>query len=273
MGLADIKLVVLNFNLQMKDKVGNESEIPLFRKQGSLFLHGATGAGKTTMLEKTMGKSPEELKEVTHTIGGEVHLVSEGKESPIMVTDVGGDMIFEDERLRTLNEIRPLAILLLLDHAPRKPKTFAGTDIEFGELYKCPPKGLLPEDETHPVRVRYEQHIRAIQELKRIFFVSPAVADQCRLVLPIVNKRDSWEALGYSLHIFTDWYFEALQELNTVLSNNHIKWHRPIGISGKYEGFGKAMDIVGQYGGQEMLIYVSSFLNLTLRVPTSQKPK
>ena len=265
MGLADIKLLVLNFNLQMKDRTGNDSGIPLFRKQGSLFLHGASGAGKTTMLEKTIGKSPEELKEVTHTIGGETHLISEGNDSPTMVTDVGGDVVFEDDRLRALNEVRPLAILLLLDHAPR--------NMEHADLYKCPPKGNLPDDEGHPVRQRYEQHIRAIQELKRIFFVSPAVADQCRLVLPIVNKRDAWEAQGYSLHIFTDWYFEALQELNTVLSNNHIKWHRPIGITGKYEGFGESLDIVGKYGGQEMFVYISSILNLTLRVPLNQKPK
>lgn len=273
MGLADIKLVVLNFNLQMKDRTGKDSGIPLFRKQGSLFLHGASGAGKTTMLEKAVGKSPEELKEVTHTIGGETHIIGEGNDSQTMVTDVGGDVVFQDERLRTLNQIRPLAILLLLDHAPRKPETFTGSDADFGKLYKCPPKGILPEDETHPVRVRYEYHIRAIQELKRIFFVSPAVADQCRLVLPIVNKRDAWESLGYSLHIFTDWYFEALQELNTVLSNNHIKWHRPVGVTGKYEGFGESLDIVGKYAGQEMFVYLSSFLNLTLRVPLSQKPK
>lgn len=265
MGLADIKLLVLNVNLLPKDRTETNLSDRLIRKQGSMFLHGASGVGKTTMLERTTGKSPEELKEVVHTIGGETHLVGGKSEDPTMVMDYGGDQVFADERLRSLNELRPLAILMLLDHAPR--------GYEYDPVYKCPPKGNLPRDEGDPIRVRYEQHMKAISELRRILFVSPSVAEQCRIVLPIVNKRDAWEAQGYTLHIFTDWYFDALQELNTVLIHNRITWHRPVGVTGKYEGFGDALNIVNKHSGKEMVVRLADnpFINITLRFPTSRK--
>jgi hypothetical protein len=106
-----------------------------------------------------------------------------------------------------------------------------------------------------------------------ILYVSPVVADHCRLVLPLVNKRDAWEAQGYSLPIFTDWYFEALTELNNTLMNNRIKWHKPIGVTGRYEGFGDSWELIENLGGKELFVNVSSILDLSLRVPLTNKSR
>jgi hypothetical protein len=262
MGLFDVNLVVLNLDLELKDRTRRQSGNALFRKQGSLFLHGASGTGKTTMLEKSTGKSYEELKTISRTIGAELHLANEG-EGTFMITDVGGDPVFENERHRMLNEVKPLAIVILLDHAPRT--------MENEEAYRCPPNGNLPKDKSHPIRVRHEEHIRTIQELREVFYVSPAVAERCRLVVPLINKRDAWENLGYSLPIFTDWYFNALTELNNTLINNKIKWRKPIGVSGKHEGFGASWKLIEKLSGKELYVNISTILNLTLRVPLTNK--
>ena len=262
MSLFDMKLTVLNLDLNLKDRTKTNSGNALFRQQGSLFLHGASGTGKTTMLEKSTGKSHEELKAISRTIGAEVHLANEGQNT-FMITDVGGDYVFENDRHRMLNEIKPLAIVVLIDHAPRT--------MENEEAYRCPANGSVPKDKSHPIRVRYEEHLTAIQELKRIFYISPAVAERCRLVVPLVNKRDCWENLGYSLPTFTDWYFEPLTELNNTLINNKIKWHKPIGVSGKHEGFGDSWGLIEKSSGKELYVNISSILNLSLRVPLKNK--
>lgn len=264
MSLFDMQLMVLNLNLQMKDQTKTNSGNALYRKQGSLFLHGASGTGKTTMLERSTGKSAEELKAISHTIGAEVHLADEGEDT-FMITDVGGDDVFKNDRHRMLNEVRPLAIVVLLDHAPRT--------MEHEEAYRCPPRGNLPKDKSHPIRVRYEEHVTAIEELTQIFYISPAVAANCNLVLPLVNKRDAWEAQGYSLPIFTDWYFNPLTKLNNALMNNKIQWHKPIGVAGRYEGFGESWELIERLGGKELYINISSILNLSLRVPLTNKSR
>lgn len=261
----DIKLTVLNVNLSLADRTGRKGK-KLMRDQASLFLHGATGAGKTTMLERETGKNAEELKQISRTIGSEAHLIGQ-KGEVAYVVDHGGEQrkSFTKSRIRTLNELKPLAILLLLDHAPRGRET--------DQDYKCPNKGALPEDEGHPIRLRFEQHIKAISELTWIFQTNPAVGERCKLVLPIVNKRDAWENMGYTVHIFTDWYFDALTELTSTLAINRIQWHRPVPMAGQWEGFGQTLDIVREKAGKELMIKLAEnpFFTAVVRVPRTAK--
>lgn len=266
--LADVKLLVLNVNLSPKNRTEDKRD-PLFRKQTSLFLHGATGSGKTTMLERTAGKSTEDLMHITRTTGEETHVLGKKGDPITFVIDHGGEAHkeLENSRMSSLNQLRPLAILLLLDHAPR------GKEID--KIYSCPEKGMLPEDGGDPIRIRFEQHQKAISELTNIFKVSPSVGENCRLVLPIVNKRDAWESLGYSIHIFTDWYFDALLELAGTISKDKVYLHRPIPLAGKWEGFGKALNIVQENAGKELRIKLAEnpWFSAIIRVPTVKKTK
>lgn len=262
----DIKLFVLNLNLSLKDE-SDKGGKGLIRKQASVFLHGASGAGKTTMLERTTGKSPDELRQIERSFGNEPPRLIGKKDDLAFIIDSTGEPtpVGEGHRARSLNKLKPLAILLLLDHAPRRK--------ESDPIYNCPPNGNLPDDIGHPIRARFEQHKTAINELSRIFFANPKIAERCRLVLPIVNKRDAWEKMGYTLHIFTDWYFDVLMELNIHLANNNINWHRPIALAGQYEGFGNTLDIVNEVAGKEMVIKLAEnpFFTATVRLPTTQK--
>jgi hypothetical protein len=230
-----------------------------------VYLHGASGAGKTTMLEKATGKSPEELETIYPSFGNEPPRLIGKKGDFAFVIDSPGHLDAAGIRIRSLNQLKPLAILLLIDHAPRNRENDA--------VYKCPEDSNLPDDPTHPIRVRFEEHKKAIDELGKVFFANPSIAERCRLVLPIVNKRDAWEKMGYSLHIFTGWYFDVLQNLNISLANNNIHWHRPIALSGKYEGFGKSLEIVNEMAGQEWVIKLAEnpFFTATVRLPTTQK--
>jgi len=267
MGLfPEVNLFVLNLNLSLKDDSDNSSK-GLFRKQASVYLHGASGAGKTTMLEKTTGKSQEELKKIERSFGNEPPRLIGKKGDFAFVIDSPGEHSIRSEgiRIRSLNKLKPLAILLLLDHAPRGR--------EEDNDYNCPTNGDMPVDPTHPIRLRFDEHEKAINELCKVFFANPAIARRCRLVLPIVNKRDSWEKRGYSLHIFTSWYYDALQTLNISLANNNIHWHRPIAVAGQYEGFGNTLNIVNEYAGKEMVIKLAEnpFFTATVRLPVAQK--
>lgn len=269
MGLfPDIKLMVLNVNLSLADRT-EKKRSQLVREQASLFLHGATGSGKTTMLEKETGKSTEDLQLISRTLGRESHLIGKRGGEVTYVIDHGGEQKkdFSRSRLRTLNELKPLAILLLLDHAPRGRETDSN--------YKCPEKGALPDDEGHPIRLRFEQHKRAIAELTWIFATTPSVGERCKLVLPIVNKRDAWENMGYTVHIFTDWYFDALTKLTSTLATNKVQWHRPIPMAGKWEGFGGTLEIVREKAGKELMIKLAEnpFFTAVVRVPKTRKQK
>lgn len=265
----DIKLLVLNVNLSLTDRTEEKGAHRLIRKQASLFLHGATGSGKTTMLERATGRSLEDLQQISRTLGKEIHLVGKKGEPTAFVVDHGGEQNSEltKSRIRSLNQLKPLAILLLLDHAPRTKET--------NPSYKCPSKGILPEDESDPVRMRFEQHRKAIDELSWVFSTSPSLGERCRLVLPIVNKRDAWENMGYTIHIFTDWYFDALTQLTSTLASNNVGWHRPIPLAGKWEGFGKSLDIVRRRAGDEFVIKLAEnpFFTAVIRVPVAQKQK
>lgn len=261
----DIKLLVVNVNLALNYKASGKKR--LVRKQSSLFLHGASGSGKTTMLEKSTGKSPEQLQTVARTIGEESHIL-EGKDGKVnFVIDHGGEQISDliKQRLHSLNLIKPMAILLLLDHAPRGK--------ENDPMYACPKKGELPDDEGNPVRLRFEQHKKAIDELTWVFATNPELGKRCRLVLPIVNKRDAWENMGYTIHIFTDWYFNSFIELTGTLANKGVKLYKPIPLSGKWEGFGNTLDIIRENAGEELFLNVADnlFFNLTVRIPESKK--
>jgi len=121
MGLfPEVKLFVLNLNLSLKDE-STDGGKGLFRKQASVFLHGASGAGKTTMLEKTTGKSQEELQKIERSFGNEPPRLIGKKGDFAFVIDSPGESSSKSEgiRIRSLNNLKPLAILLLLDHAPR----------------------------------------------------------------------------------------------------------------------------------------------------------
>lgn len=266
--LADVKLLVLNVNLSPSNRTEDNKD-PLFRKQTSLFLHGATGSGKTTMLERSAGKSTEDLMQISRTTGEETHVIGKKGELITFVIDHGGEdhKDLELGRMNSLNQLRPLAILLMLDHAPR------GKEID--KVYACPDKGELPEDGGDPVRIRFEQHKKAISELANVFKMSPSVGENCRLVLPIVNKRDAWESLGYSIHIFTDWYFESLLELAGTISKDKVYLHKPIPLAGKWEGFGKALSLVQQHAGKEMRIKLAEnpWFSAVIRMPTVKKQK
>jgi hypothetical protein len=267
MGLfPEVKLFVLNLNLSLKDE-SDKSSKGLVRKQASVYLHGATGAGKTTMLEKTTGKSQEELQRIERSFGNEPPRLIGQKGDFAFVIDSPGEASARREGIRTrsLNNLKPLAILLLLDHAPR------GRENE--DIYKCPNNGDLPDNPAHPIQIRFEEHKKAIDELSKVFFANPAIAKRCRLVLPIVNKRDAWEKMGYTLHIFTSWYYDVLQTLNISLANNNIHWHRPIALAGQYEGFGNTLSIVNEYAGKELVIKLAEnpFFTATARLPMAQK--
>ncbi len=267
MGLfPEVKLFVLNLNLSLKDE-SDKSGKGLFRKQASVFLHGASGAGKTTLLEKTTGKSQEELEAIDRTFPNEPPRLIGKKDDLSFIIDSPGQAADEGYRIRSLNQLKPLAILLLLDHAPRGKEN----DI----AYQCPIDDNLPEDPEHPIRQRFDEHRRAIDELGRVFFANPSIADRCRLVLPIVNKQDAWRKLGYSIHIFTGWYFDVLQNLNINLEYNKIRWHHPIALAGRYEGFGKSLEIVNEIAGKEMVIKLAEnpFFTATVKFPTTKKAK
>lgn len=260
----DIKLLVLNVNLSVTtDRSSGRKR--LFRRQSSLFLYGATGSGKTTMLERATGKSPEELAFIGRTLGQESHVIETRDKRVNFVVDYGGEQQSFKERIRTLNDIKPLAILLLLDHAPRGKET--------DPVYRCPKRGILPSDEEHPIRQRFEEHKRAIDELIWVFDTSPALGKQCRLVLPIVNKRDAWESMGYTIHIFTDWYFDALMELTRKLTYSKVKLNKPMPLAGKWEGFGNCLDIVREQAGEELFIRLAEnpLFTLIVRIPVAQK--
>ena len=262
----DIKLTVLNVNLSLANKTKKGAN-KLISRQSSLFLHGATGSGKTTMLSREAGQSREDLQQISRTTGGKSHLLGEDGKPITFVMDHGGDHreTVRNSRIRYINELRPLAIILMLDHAPRTKETSID--------YKCPEKGILPEDESHPIRMRFEQHKKAIDELSWFFSTSPAIGKRCRLVLPVVNKRDAWENMGYSIHIFTDWYFDALTNLATTLAYNKVEWHRPIPLAGMWEGFGKSLDIVRESSGSEAVIKLAEnpFFTAIIRVPMVKK--
>lgn len=267
MGLfPDVKLFVLNVNLSLKDESSGSSK-DIFRKQASVFLHGASGAGKTTMLERATGKSQEELEAIDRTFPNELPRLIGKKDSLSFIIDSPGQAADEGFRIRSLNQLKPLAILLLIDHAPRGK--------ENDEAYRCPEDSNLPDDPENPIRQRFDEHKRAIDELGKVFFANPSIADRCRLVLPIVNKQDAWRKLGYSVHIFTGWYFDVLQDLNINLSHNKIHWHHPIPLAGRYEGFGKSLEIVNKIAGKEMVIKLAEnpFFTVTVKFPITQKAK
>ena len=267
MAIADIKLLVLNVNLALQDKTDGGNK--LIRKQSSIFLHGARGSGKTTLLNRASGMSAREVVEGEGpTIGdGQNVLIGKKGKPPIIIADYSGDNAQKDMdgRFRKLDDFRPLAILILLDHAPR--------DEDFNKLYVCPPDGKLPTDTNNFIRKRFEEHKKAIVELKRIFELNPRVAEQCRLVLPIVNKWDAWRTMGYKIEHFARWYNEPLNDLNEIVSRNKIAWHNPIPLSGLLEGFGNVLNIIEERGGKEWFIKVAEnpFFTIVVRRATKSK--
>jgi len=74
--LSDINLMVLNVNLDVANRTRKNND-HIFRRQISLFLHGAEGVGKTTTLEKETGKTKESLEYISRTVGKETHLLSD----------------------------------------------------------------------------------------------------------------------------------------------------------------------------------------------------
>lgn len=264
--LPDVKLIVLNVNLDFSNRTKKKKQ-GVVSEQTSIFLHGAEGSGKTTMLERATGKKVEELELITRTLGEGVdtHLL-ETKDGLSLVADHSGEQSNESmvSRLRALNTMKPLAILFLLDHAPR--------DHDNDPAYKCPSGRELPEDSAHPVRHRFEEHKRAIEELEMIFRASPSLGERCKIVLPIINKRDSWKALGYDTGIFLDWYFYPLTSLTRSIAPYSVKLLKPIPFSGKWEDF-TALDVISKEAGKEWVIKFAEnpLFNLVFRIPKVKK--
>jgi len=88
-----------------------------------------------------------------------------------------------------------------------------------------------------------------------------------------VNKHDAWGNMGYTIHIFTDWYFEALTALTEQLAYRKVKLNRPIPLAGKWEGFGNCLEIVRKQAGEEIFINLAEnpIFTLTARIPEAKK--
>ena len=273
MSLVDTKLFVINVNLSSQDMTDSKGN-KLIRKQSSLFLHGAKGTGKSTLLQRASGLSAQQVLDAeAHTIGGDNFLIDGKGSTPFFVGDYSGDdrQIDTDGRFKALSDLQPLAVLVLLDHAPRGENP----QYEFDKIFTCPPNGELPTDKNHPIRKRFEENKKAILELKRVFEINPIVAEKCRLVLPIVNKWDAWRTLGYRTNTFLDWYEMPLKELNKTVNAKNITWHNPIPLSGLLEGFGGALKIIEERGGKEWVIKIAEnpLFTILIRRATVAKPK
>lgn len=267
--LADFKVTIFNVNLQLDNRT-KKKKTGVVSEQTSLFLHGAEGTGKTIMFERATGKPVEELDAITRTLGGrQPTQLIETKDGLTLIADHSGEPTKEEmiNRMNHLNSIKPLALLLLLDHAPR--------DHDSDSDYKCPKDRELPKDRAHPIQRRVRAHKKAIQELAFVFRANPILAERCRIVIPIINKRDAWEKLGYDISVFTYWYFDALTELTRALTPYSVKLHQPIPLAGKWEGFGDALKIIGKEAGKEWVIKFSEnpFVKIDFRIPKTKKSR
>lgn len=267
--LADLKVTLFSINLQ-SDIRGKKKKIGLVSEQNSLFLHGAEGTGKTVMFERASGKPFEAITRIARTTGGRrpTRLI-ETKEGLSLVADHSGEQtdIEKAERMGHINSLKPLALLLLLDHAPREH--------DLDSKYRCPKDRDLPKDPGHPIRKRFRQHNKAIQELIFLFTANPSLADRCRIVIPIVNKRDAWEELGYHISIFTHWYINGLTSLTRALTPRSVKLWEPIPLAGKWEGFGDTLKVISKEAGKEWVIKFSEnpLWKIDFRIPKVKKSR
>lgn len=266
--LADFKVTLFTIVLQ-PDSRGKKKKPGVVSEQTSLFLHGAEGTGKTVMFERAAGKPVEAIKGIARTTGGRrpTQLI-ETKDGFSLVGDHSGEQTDREmaERMGHLNSIKPLALLLLLDHAPR--------DHDFDPAYKCPKDRTLPKDRAHPIQRRFRAHNKAIQELIYVFTANPILAERCRIVIPIINKSDAWEKLGYDISVFTHWYFNGLTSLTRALTPRSVKLYEPMPLAGKWEGFGDTLKVISKEAGKEWVIKFSEnpLWKIDFRIPKTKKP-